>query len=90
MEREKIKNKRSIHVLFIAQILKKTEILIGGSKHLSARPLTKPLEFFVHLPSKHQTKHLEITRERPEGVPEHGPNIPFNEEVTVPSTTIAN
>lgn len=59
------------------------------SEGLQDRPLSKPLDLSIHFPSKHQTKHLEITDKGPHWMTESGRKVSFNEEMTVPSKTIA-
>lgn len=54
------------------------------------RPLSKSLDLFIHLTSKHQTEHFEITKERPNRMPKCGGDVSFHKEMTVPGEAIAN
>lgn len=68
---------------------KKKKRVCTGSENLENRALAKTLELPVHLTSEHKSKHLEITKERPEGVTEYKRSVAFHEEVTIPSQAIA-
>ncbi|XXG88130.1 hypothetical protein AAC387_Pa12g0383 [Persea americana] len=55
----------------------------------AARRASCLLISFIHLPNKHQSKHLEIAQERPERMAKRGGDVVFHEEVIVPSETVA-
>jgi hypothetical protein len=58
------------------------------SKDLQHRPLSEPLDLLIHFPSKHQSKHLEITQKGPKWMPKRGRNIPLDKEMAVPGKSI--
>lgn len=58
------------------------------SEHLQNRSFPQPFDLSIHSTSKHQPKHLEIAKERPKRMPKSRRNIPFDKEMTVPSTSI--
>lgn len=62
---------------------------LKGLVSLQNWPLTEPLDFSIHLPSEHQTKHLEITQKRPKGMPKSCRNISFHKEMAIPCQAIS-
>lgn len=81
----------TIQLEFILQNQKqRMEKLTLELKSLQHRSFSQPLYFSIHVPRKHQSKHLEITKKRPKWMAKGGRNIFLNKEMAVPGEPITS